>query len=236
MRLIAWNILQGAGNRSRSVADELLRYNADLITLTEFRLPAAQAVIDSLAERGYRHRLVGDPVQAGNRIALFSRLPFLVYEAPFSTPAFRNRWMEVALPTVDVTVATVYGPMGEVKKTFWTSLLRAADERRHRRFVLLGDLNTGDSRCDREGAPFNCSEEFVELGYVLRDAWRHVNGNKRDFSWFSWKRGKTGKNGFRIDHAFVSQPLLSHVRGCRYEHGARERQLSDHSILILELD
>jgi endonuclease/exonuclease/phosphatase family metal-dependent hydrolase len=62
--------------------------------------------------------------------------------------------------------------MGLTKPTFWKALLTAAQERQHLPFVVMGDLNTGDSRRDCEGTPFNCSAEFVALSETLPDAWR----------------------------------------------------------------
>jgi exonuclease III len=41
---------------------------------------------------------------------------------------------------------------------------------------------------------------------------------------------------WRIDHAFVSPPLADAVRSCRYSHAEREQGLSDHSMLINEID
>jgi exonuclease III len=44
-----------------------------------------------------------------------------------------------------------------------------------------------------------------------------------------------GGNGFRIDHAFLSQDLAAHAGTIRYSHEERIAGLSDHSPLILEL-
>jgi exonuclease III len=41
--------------------------------------------------------------------------------------------------------------------------------------------------------------------------------------------------GFRIDHAFASAKLATRARGCWYDHTVRERRLSDHSALVVEL-
>ena len=41
--------------------------------------------------------------------------------------------------------------------------------------------------------------------------------------------------GFRIDHAFVSRPLVAALRSCEYSHQERHANLSDHSLLALTI-
>jgi len=43
-------------------------------------------------------------------------------------------------------------------------------------------------------------------------------------------------NGFRLDHAFATPSLLPRVPGCRYSHREREAGISDHSIVVVEID
>jgi len=54
--------------------------------------------------------------------------------------------------------------------------------------------------------------------------------DRREYSWFS-----TRNNGFRIDHAFLSQELAACAGTIHYSHAERIAGLSDHSPLILEL-
>ena len=63
----------------------------------------------------------------------------------------------------------------------------------------------------------------------FRDLWRQRYPERREYSWFSTKR-----NGFRIDHAFLSQRLAPFVGTIHYAHDERVAGLSDHSPLILE--
>jgi exodeoxyribonuclease III len=65
-------------------------------------------------------------------------------------------------------------------------------------------------------------------GFV--EAWRHHHPEEREFSWY-----RHDGSGFRIDHAFVSPPLLPRVAGCHYSHEARLACASDHSLLILDI-
>lgn len=63
-----------------------------------------------------------------------------------------------------------------------------------------------------------------------RDAFRALHGpGRRELSW-TWPRWG---GGYRLDHLIVSAEVS--VTSCEYEHGWRERGLSDHSALIAEL-
>ena len=71
-------------------------------------------------------------------------------------------------------------------------------------------------------------DAIEQIGF--RDLWRHRHPDRREYSWFS-----TRNNGFRIDHAFLSQELAACAGTVHYSHKERVAGLSDHSPLILEL-
>ncbi len=63
----------------------------------------------------------------------------------------------------------------------------------------------------------------------FRDAYRELHGyGQKEISW-GWRRWK---GGYRLDHLLVCELGVS---GCRYLHEWRERELSDHSALVAEL-
>src|SRR5207248_5822694 len=75
---------------------------------------------------------------------------------------------------------------GYAKKSFWDSVLAAADDRIDQAFMFVGDFNTGLHRIDERGKTFFCAEHFRRLsinGWV--DAWRHVHGECFEPTWFS---------------------------------------------------
>ncbi len=66
--------------------------------------------------------------------------------------------------------------------------------------------------------------------HQLVDSFRHLNPNSREYSWV----GRTG-DGYRYDHCFISNDLLPSLKGCYYLHEPREKRLSDHSAIVMEL-
>ena len=55
-----------------------------------------------------------------------------------------------------------------------------------------------------------------------------------DFSYVHRSAGPP--TNWRIDHAFASPALAGSVRGCSYSHTERENRLSDHSMLLVDID
>ncbi len=81
------------------------------------------------------------------------------------------------------------------------------------------------------GRPFKFTDQYRELRHVgYTETWRHCNHEGREYSWYG--RGRA----FRIDHAFASPPLLERLHGCVYSHHERETGVSDHSMLIVDIE
>jgi exonuclease III len=105
--------------------------------------------------------------------------------------------------------------------------------------VLLGDTNSGRPEVDEEVPVFGPREvawlDAIErLGWA--DAFRSLRGLERAYTWYS----PNGRNGFRLDQAFVNRALQPRVKGIVYDWGVRRRvgaglALSDHAALVLDL-
>lgn len=118
-----------------------------------------------------------------------------------------------------------------VKELFWEKVLERAKTLSSSPCMIICDLNPG-LPIDAQGAPFDCVESMQTLlntGWY--DAWRLTNGERQQYTWFS----HVG-NGFRIDHAFVSEDVVPHISQCYYSHAERELGYSDHSAMIVELE
>jgi exonuclease III len=72
-------------------------------------------------------------------------------------------------------------------------------------------------------------EDLLAQGWI--DAWRSRFPEAREFTWLS----PGYKNGFRLDHAFVSPSLNKRVTEVCYSHREREEKITDHSVMLIEL-
>ena len=99
--------------------------------------------------------------------------------------------------------------------------------------LLIGDFNTGRFHEDEAGATFACSDRFEALlGQGWVDTWRSRNPEAREFSWYS--RG--WNNGFRLDQALASPSLDAQIKAVSYSHPEREAGISDHSMMIVDVN
>ena len=111
--------------------------------------------------------------------------------------------------------------------------------RKGQRAATSRALLAGRRGIDEEVPSFNRREEgwidaLAECGWL--DAFRHLRADTRAYTWYS----PNGRNGFRIDQAFVNAPLLARLKDAAYVWGgaARRRRrdvLSDHAALVLDL-
>ena len=239
MRLVSWNIRHGGGRRCDAIHSTLVGHAPDVIVLTEYRSGPGRPLLKGLAEAGWRHVATSNPAPRRNGIAVLSRRPFIARGSPASVPA--DRWVEVELPECDLAFAAVYVPNrgNDVtrKDAYWRAVLKEAASRRDNAFLFVGDWNTGARIGDAEpeGTGFSCCEHFAampEHGFV--EAWRLLHPHQRTFSWYSRRRG-TDLNGFRIDHAFLSEQLRQRLVSCEYSDTERASGVSDHAALLLDL-
>ena len=126
------------------------------------------------------------------------------------------------------------------KYVFLDAVLEVARRWKRGPALLAGDTNSGRRTIDEEVPAFSAREEgWIDAlaGCGWADAFRVLAGRRRAYTWYS----PNGRNGFRIDQAFVNAALLSHVRRARYvwARDARTTRLdavSDHAAPVLELD
>jgi exonuclease III len=130
-------------------------------------------------------------------------------------------------------------------------LIEEARQKPDDKIICVGDFNTGRCNLDVE----HCakyprrgfeSPSFGKLECFWTDAWRYMHRDREEFSYSSHLRSvrmdPSKRRGFRIDHCFVSAPLVSRIRSATYDRRPREtpyapsKTLTNHSALIVEID
>ena len=117
------------------------------------------------------------------------------------------------------------------KWPFLDAVLAVAERWRDGPALFVGDTNSGRPGIDEESPAFNAREGgwidgLERAGW--RDAFRHLRGPARAYTWYS----PNGRNGFRIDQAFVNPELLPRLARVRHAWGRRP---SDHAALVVDL-
>ena len=246
MRIVGWNIRAGGGRRWESLAAQLARWAPDVVALCEFRgTPPSAALAAALSDirLAYQLHTADAAAASANRLLVASRWPLRRLRYSLA-PREPGRWL---LATVAARRPFTLGAMhvpNRVTGRKWGFLdsVRAVAERwRGGPALFLGDTNSGRPGIDEEVPGFNDREggwidALEQAGW--RDAFRHVRGEERAYTWYS----PNGGNGFRIDQAFINRGLLPRLAAARHEWGrlrpgkARTTVLSDHAALVVDLD
>jgi exodeoxyribonuclease III len=230
MRLIAWNIRQGGGSRLPRIADALARHEADILVLSEYRGGEAAARLRAaLALLGYRYATAAAPPPGRTGVLIAARRAFRDDGAVDAGLPEPYRMVSAEFP--GFRLVGIYMPNLLVKVPYWQALIAFLQSERSRHALAVGDFNTCRPYLDEAGAIDRTAvymNKIAEIG--LCDLWRQRNPDLREYSWFS-----TQGNGFRIDHAFLTEALAARTGTIRYSHSERLAGLSDHSLLILDL-
>jgi exonuclease III len=242
VRIVAWNIMAGGGRRTGALAARLRGWRPDVVALCEFRAtPPSAALAVALAAHGLRHQASTiDPQRPGaNAILVASRWPVERIRLPHE-PREPGRWLcaSVAAPR-PFTLGAMHVPNRVTgrKWPFLDAVLRVARRWPGEPALFLGDTNSGRRGIDEEVAAFNAREhgwmDGLE-GAGWRDAFRHLRGEERAYTWYS----PNGRNGFRLDQAFVNGGLLAGLGRAHHAWGWRRGRgpigLSDHAALLLD--
>jgi exodeoxyribonuclease-3 len=239
MRLVSWNIMAGGGCRCAALVEALQRYDADVLVLQETLPSRGPDLCHALRSAGYRYGASAPRGPRDRGLCVLARRPLRRPSSPTPPQAeiYSRGWLEVDVAGARFRLAAVYGPAeGPAVPAFWNAAARWLLGRMRKPFLMLGDYNAGASHIDAESYRFKAGRGFAALAAGgLVDLWRREHGDRREHTWFSHGRGGGSGRGFRIDHAFGSAKLAALVLGCRYDHAVRERGLSDHSALIVDL-
>ncbi|MPZ48013.1 MAG: TRAM domain-containing protein [Dehalococcoidia bacterium] len=246
MRIVSWNIRAGGGARVERILGQIERWAPDIVGLCEFRAsPPSRRLATALFDLGFEHQITtADAAYPGrNALLLASRLP-LRRHALRLAPSEPGRWLvATAFEERPFVVALMHIPnmVTRRKLPFMEAVAALTTGWRRGPAVLLGDTNCGWPGLDEETSVFGPRTAAWLDGLQARgwrDAFRHLRGDERVFTWYS----PNGGNGFRLDQAFVNRRMISRLRSVRYEWGrvdgveAPRQVLSDHAALILDFD
>ncbi len=236
LKILSWNILQGGGSRCDEIAATLREYEPDIVTLQEFRNNKnGKRLTTELKESGLGY--VFSPAVNNikeNSILVASRYPMRASGFPSGLAPVHCVSAEIEVEaTKFVNLMAVHFPQKKAQVPLFEALFNLPDDWLNGHSLLMGDFNCGIPWIDSETRTFYATHYFQQLlqnGW--HDTWRERWPDAREFTWISSVR----KNGFRYDHTLVSRSVNELVESVFYDHGVRERKISDHSLMVLEIE
>jgi exodeoxyribonuclease III len=245
MTVLTWNVRHGAGASNARIVEEIAAHDPDAIGLTAYRPGPGAELRAALADRGWTYCESTEPSDNEKGIAVFARTPIRARPSP-AAPEHRARWLDLDFPEYGFGLSVLHimaagsgktHPLSLAKARFWDRVLQVATARLGEPLLMTGDWNTGAHKIDETGKTYVCAEHFQQLSALgWTDLWRHHNPGATEWTWYSTLKGGVRGNGFRLDHAFATPALLPRVTSCRYSHREREARVSDHSMMLVEIE
>lgn len=259
LRILSWNILHGGGpTRVPEIALAILARSPDVVVLTEFRASRGGQLRATLADAGLEHQLTSTVPEGRNAVMVASRFPLRrVDDGPEVDP---GRFLHALLegPDGPIGLVGVHIPdqvEGGRKARFWRHLISRAPDWAKGACVVLGDLNTARRGIDTHRNDFGvtCCADLMGVfaSHGFKDAWLAAHPRQLEATWSlprgllppdSGSKASSGLAargaglGSRIDAAYLSATLSGRVAAVRHDHLPREKGVSDHSMLILDLN
>jgi len=243
IKIINWNIAHPSLTRAHKIAQWLKNRKENVFILTETNdSPGCRFLHDRLESFGFK---IIFPTKEKDFGALFAfkgfeaqefnvGLNFLPHRAPAiicQTPIGQVGIIGVYVPS-SVSRNEVNGKKERFQREF-TRMLRVQRQKLSN-LIVCGDLNVLEpNHYPHYSFLKNWEYKFYESFNTneLIDAFRLFYPDIREYSWF----GREGY-GYRYDHCFVSRRLTEYTKLCRYLHEPRKDRLSDHSVMLLQLD
>jgi endonuclease/exonuclease/phosphatase family metal-dependent hydrolase len=229
MKLLVWNIRQGGGSRRQRIADCMRAHNPDIVALIEF-LPSTSA---PLLDAGFEYRICTKRNGFDFAVCVLSKTPIRTLPSGIPVLDDSGLWLEIVLPAHGFAFGVVHVPTKSrtVMKRFLDALVQVAARTVGDPFLLVGDFNTGIGPADGPMNNFGDVDRFLALQECgFSDLWRRFHGDGIEHTWCR------NEKSYRIDHALASPGLLPRVRSCGYSHQERTSGVSDHSVLLVEIE
>lgn len=233
MKIATWNV-----NSIKSRIEHVLKWcdavQPDVLCLQETKVIDEKFPSAKFRTRGYPHiALRGE--SAYNGVAIISKHPISDIVLQLPGDKTDNQTRIIAVTVEGIRLVNVYGPHGTSQgtpkyffKLKWIERLRKYFDKKYSTdedVLLVGDINVAPHELDVWSVPAwrnklhftkperDAIQDLKKWGFV--DVFRQINGDEREFSWWSNFRNDFEKDrGLRIDHIWASQPLAERCTDC----------------------
>ena len=262
MRIASWNV-NSVRTRLDQVLTWLKQAQPDVLCLQETKVADELFPHAAFEELGYSCAISGQ--KAYNGVALISRLPIEDVQIGFTAllpndpeaSALSDQKRVISALIEGVRVRNLYVPNGSSLssekypyKLQWLGCLKRyleGQEAQADPLCMVGDFNIGPEACDLHdperltggimaSAPERQALQAALAGR-LTDAFRVFEPASGHWSWWDYRSGAWDRDqGWRIDHIYLSEDLLSCATGCVIDKAPRgNTQPSDHAPVVVNL-
>ena len=262
MRIATWNV-NSVRTRLEQVVAWLQQERPEVLCLQETKVTDELFPRSAFEALGYQVEISGQ--KAYNGVAILSLLPLddvrIGFEALLpddpEAPGLSEQKRVISAQVDGVRVLNLYVPNGSslssekyAYKLEWLACLRrylAVQENQGDPLCMVGDFNIGPEERDlpdpkRQTGGIMASQAEREalqlaLGDRLSDVFRVFESDTGHWSWWDYRSGAWDRDkGWRIDHIYLTDDLLSSATGCVIHKTTRgNEQPSDHAPVVVNL-
>ncbi len=262
MLVATWNV-NSIRSRINHVREWLITNNVDILCLQETKTEDKFFPVEVFSDLGYEVSISGQ--KSYNGVAIISRLPINDIKIGFNQvindykdlTLLSEQKRIISAEINNIRIVNVYVPNGSsinsdkfIYKKKWIECLQVYLKQIHLNntpICLLGDFNIAPEDRDIH-TPINYIESIMAsskerkllkdaLGGELEDVFRIFEPGEKNWSWWdyrnkSWERDK----GWRIDHIYLTEDVLSCANGCWIDKEPRSREKpSDHAPVVVDI-
>ena len=262
MRIATWNV-NSVRTRLDQVVAWLQQERPEVLCLQETKVTDELFPRSAFEALGYQLAISGQ--KAYNGVAILSLLPLDDVQIGFGAllpgdpeaPVLSEQKRVISALVDGVRVLNLYVPNGSslnsekyAYKLEWLACLQrylAALENQGDPLCMVGDFNIGPEDRDlpdpkRQTGGIMASQAEREalqlvLGDRLSDVFRVFESDTGHWSWWDYRSGAWDRDkGWRIDHIYLTDDLLSCATGCLIHKATRgNEQPSDHAPVVVNL-
>ena len=263
MLIASWNV-NSIRTRIYQVKNFLEKNKIDILCIQETKVSNNDFPVNAFEELGYKVIFSGQ--KSYNGVAIISKFEFLDYKVDFIGELEENQVAREYLDQKriisalinDVRIINVYVPNGSSLnsekynyKLKWLELLSQylqKQKERNELTCILGDFNIAPNSIDifdpkkYEGGIMASLLEREALKKILKeefiDTFRVFEKGSGFWSWWDYRKNSYELNkGWRIDHIYISNNLLPHLKSSVIASAERaNEQPSDHAPVIIKLN
>jgi len=262
MRIATWNV-NSVRTRLDQVVAWLQQERPEVLCLQETKVTDELFPREAFEALGYQVVISGQ--KAYNGVAMLSLLPLDDVQIGFEAllpgdpeaPGLSEQKRVISALVDGVRVLNLYVPNGSALssdkyayKLAWLACLQrylAVQENQGDPLCMVGDFNIGpedrdlpDPKRQTGGIMASQAERGalqLVLGDRLSDVFRVFESDTGHWSWWDYRSGAWDRDkGWRIDHIYLTDDLLSCATGCLIHKATRgNEQPSDHAPVVVNL-
>ena len=263
MLVATWNI-NSIRSRIDLVKEWLITNKVDVLCLQETKTEDQFFPVEVFSKLGYEVCISGQ--KSYNGVAIISRFPINDVKIGFDQvikddkdlSALSEQKRIISSEINEIRVINVYVPNGSsinsdkfIYKKKWLESLKFYLQKVHKEntsICLLGDFNIAPeardihnpSKYDESIMASSVERKLLKnaLGNDLEDVFRIFEPGDKNWSWWDYRHSAWERDqGWRIDHIYLTEDILSSTNGCWIDKEPRSREKpSDHAPVVVDIN